>query len=104
MESNIRDSLDRGEIVPGVASSSAMETLIGGPPREPVNAAATTAAIDSDAAAKVETASSPTRVRTISCMNEKLLAQVQTADNILPSAQDEQPKSTATASASAHSS
>lgn len=71
MENNIREALDRGELIPGVAPD---ETPFGGAPKEPLTPFPE---------------QSSTRVRTISCMNEKLLAQVQTADNILVKMVDE---------------
>ncbi|GKY99537.1 hypothetical protein MPSEU_000907800 [Mayamaea pseudoterrestris] len=75
MEHNIRESLDRGEFIPGVASD---ESLSGGTPQEPLLQSVDTSPLPPHDAL---------RIRTISCMNEKLLAQVQTADNILPKVQ-----------------
>ena len=57
-------------MIPGVTPD---ETPQGGPPQEPLSPRSL-----------IETPPPSLRVRTISAMNEKLLAQVQTADNILP--------------------
>jgi hypothetical protein len=62
MESNIRVSLDRGEVIPGLP---VQETPAQGSPKEPL-----------------PSLSKPIRVRTISNMNEKLLSQVQTEETI----------------------
>ncbi len=60
MEAKLLDSLARGEVMPGIARENVAKA---GPPKEPI----------------VITARS-SKVRTISCMNEELLAELQSRD------------------------
>ena len=60
MEARLLDSLARGEVMPGVARENVEKA---GPPKEPILITARSA-----------------KVRTISCMNEELLAELQTRD------------------------
>jgi len=72
VDRNIRASLKRGEVIPGIPIK---ETAKQGPPLEPMNRGDLAAA----AAAVAAAAQSPLkpRIRTISAMNEQLLAELQ---------------------------